>query len=63
MQKMIKQSVLDECKWYGIDVGSSVVSYCEDCGCQRVHTCVDREWVDGGWLFVFLCDFCRFGGC
>ena len=30
MQKMITQSLLDEKRWFGVDLGSSVVSYCDD---------------------------------
>lgn len=60
---MIKQSVLADARWFGVDVGISVVSYCEDCECQRTHTCVDKSWVDEEWLYVFLCDYCKFGGC
>ena len=59
---MIKQSFLADKKWFNIGIGSSVVSYCEDCDHQRTHSCVDKSLVDGEWLYVFLCDYCRFGG-
>ena len=60
MSVMIKQSVLYETKWFDIRIGSSIVTFCERCICQRTHTCADRYWVDGGWVLTFLCDFCRF---
>lgn len=59
---MIKQSVLADAKWFNIGVNSVVVSYCEDCGCQRTHTCVDDFWNDDERWLVLLCDSCRFGG-
>jgi len=57
---MISQSVLDQGRWDNVRVGSVIVSFCETCGCQRVHSCVDSYWKDGERFFVFLCDFCRF---
>ena len=63
MSKIIRKSVLDDTKWFGIREGSSVVSYCEDCRCQRTHTCTDSFWKDDESWFVLLCDFCRFERC
>lgn len=60
MSVMIRQSLLNETRWFDVRVGGSIVNFCEVCGCQRTHSCVDRCWVDGDWLLSFLCDFCRF---
>jgi len=62
VSKVIKKSVLDAARWWGVRVGSSVVSYCKVCECQRTHRCVDSFWEEGELWFVFVCDFCRFGG-
>jgi hypothetical protein len=62
MSKLIRQSVLVDNRWFGVRVGSVVVSFCERCECQRTHTCVDKSWVGGEWVFVFICDVCQCEG-
>jgi len=60
LSKMIQESVLDETRWFGVHVGSCIVSYCEDCNCQRTMTCTDRYRIGDDRMLVFLCDHCRF---
>ncbi len=59
-QKIIKGSVLSEKKWDDICIDSVIVSFCNDCGCQRIHSCVDVFSSNGEIMYVFVCDFCRF---
>lgn len=68
--KKLSRKFLDEYGWVHINIGSSVVSFCEQCGCQRTHTVVEREWDDGDWVFSIECDHCcikddskTIGGC
>jgi hypothetical protein len=60
MSKMIRDSELVKCKWFDVRFYSSIVSFCEECDCQRTHTCVDRYRLGDDWMLVFLCDHCRF---
>ena len=60
MSKMMRESELIASKWFGVHVGSSIVSFCDVCGCQRTMMCTDRYYIGGDWMLVFLCDHCRF---
>lgn len=60
MSKMIRDSELVASRWFDVRVGSSIVSYCDDCGIQRTMTCVDRQRMGDDFMLVFLCDHCRF---
>lgn len=56
--KRLSRKFLDEYGWVRIGIGSSVVTFCERCGLQRTHTCVDRTWEDDDWTYDFECDHC-----
>lgn len=58
--KKLARKFLSEYGWERINIGSSVVTFCERCDCQRTHTCVDRKWDDGDWVFSFECDHCMY---
>jgi hypothetical protein len=60
LSKVVRKQVLDDNRWFNVYKGSVVVSYCERCGCQRTHMCMDTLWKDDGLWFVLVCDFCRF---
>jgi len=59
MPEMLSREFLNEHGWNGIRIGKHIVSYCKNCGCQRVKYCVDKSWADDDWLFEFRCPECE----
>jgi hypothetical protein len=58
--KRLSRGFLDQYGWEHVYVGSSVVTFCEKCECQRTHTCIGKTWEDDDWTFEFECDHCRY---
>jgi len=56
----LSKSYLDEYRWFGIRIGSVIMYYCNKCKCQRTFQCIDKKWVDGDWVFCFICETCFF---
>jgi hypothetical protein len=54
--KYIEKKILADTGWlYGLNRSGYVVSYCENCECQRIHTFVK----DCYSKILFECSFCN----
>lgn len=60
-RKELTKPFLDSYGWYGIQVDSHIVSFCETCGAQHSHICVDAAWDPDAETMVYLfeCVACR----
>jgi hypothetical protein len=61
MLKQLHRKYLADFQWTGINIGRHIVSYCEACGSQQVHYCIDKTWDQDkrDWLFTFECAACN----
>jgi hypothetical protein len=59
MRKYLTRNFLSDLGWSGVDVGKYVVSYCETCGQQRLHTCTGKKEDNGQILLRLECSHCR----
>jgi len=61
MLKSIWQKLLIDNGWYGVNVGSQVVTYCRECGVQRPHKCIRKTLNEEKKIMVVLkCCGCNF---
>jgi len=59
MRKFLTASFLSKLGWGNIGPGKSVVSYCETCKAQRMHTCTGQKQENNDMLLRLECDRCR----
>jgi len=59
MRKVLSRSFLAGFGWNSIARGKTIVSYCDTCSAQRVHTCTGLMEKDGDIQYRFECLHCR----
>ena len=55
----ISRKELSDKGWHNIDIGKQIISYCEQCKCQRVHYCNGKKWEKGQLILRFYCSKCK----